>query len=139
MSAETKSFVLPFCVIGTVSSNATTTAIEFAAPLSGINAGWNATEAERTVRLGIIGQLSNFSVNCRTFTADVNPTVRTRINDADGNQVLTITATGFLQDTSNVDNLTAVTDNFDYEFDHLTGSTTALILDSITNKLVIQS
>ena len=140
MSVETnRSFIIAPCVVGLSMVNPTTTAIEFAPPFSAINATWNPTEADREIQFGIIGQLSNLSVHVKTFVADVNPTLRTRINTADANQIVTLTATGMFQDTSNIDELTAVIDEFTFEFDHVTGSTTACVLDSIVCKLVIQS
>ena len=137
MSVETnRSFVLPFCIIGFATSNPVATAIEFAPPLATINAVWGTTEDERQVTLGITGQISNFTVHCRDFTADVNPTVRTRVGQvgarADGNQIVTITAAGIFTDLTNFD-VMARLDQFDWEFDHVTGSTTNFIIQSIAN------
>ena len=131
MSAETKSYILPRSFIGTTGNDTVATAIEFCSPFWS-NGVWFATEAGRHFIFPNNCVLSRLTVQCTAFVADVNPTVRTRVQGADGNQIVTITGAAIFQDTTNTDAI-ANLDQFAYEFDHQGGATTALTMRSIGN------
>lgn len=63
------------------------------------------TEAEAEIEAEGIATIQNLFVNC--FTHAENRTIRTRVNQANGNASVSVTGTGLFEDTSNTDTLAA--------------------------------
>jgi len=64
-------------------------------------------EVDAQVYLPLAFTWSNLSTICKTFSANVNPTIKSRDDGSTGNQVITITGTGNFEDVSNSDTVAA--------------------------------
>ena len=83
------------------------------------------TEADAQFQTRSYAIWSNLGAYCSVNSSTTNVTVKSRINGADGNQLVTITAltTGYFEDTSNTDNIT-----YNQQINHVfAGATTASV------------
>lgn len=90
--------------------------------MSGSPSTLTTTEDDVERRVKVAGTFKNMQIDCSTHRGDTG-TLRTRINNSNGNSVISITGSGKLQDTTNTDTI-SVDDDINFSITSGTGSGT---------------